>query len=260
MKRPGTGKSAGRIKRRRALLVVLSALLLASGLVFALPDQTPTAEAAPQAPAQTCGFLEHKHGSSGCHFAIKKCPDGSWINHHNACPTTQPKPVKCTGGQHRHTSSVGNQSYCHGGSHSCSAGQHATSTTAHGHVSGCHSTTSPPHSCPSNQRAASTTAHGHVTCVAKPPAQCTPGPGEHKHTLFNNQVTCHGGSHSCSAGQHATSTTRSPAAGISLKQSLAPPSFPIGNEHRGVSSATRHNEMPSFQLGSRRVWSRCSLP
>ncbi len=45
-----------------------------------------------------------------------------------------------------------------------------------------------------------TTAPPLTTTQPPPPSQCTPSAGEHRHTLFNNQVHCHS-DHTCPAGQ-----------------------------------------------------------
>ncbi len=211
---------------RKLLLAFLSVLLVASGLVFALPDTTPAAEAhditytetfpcetvqtpwgpfehcpppkvhvvshthcwngkviafgigscpprpTPQPTPKPCSLLSHRHGTTGpCHYTLRKC-NGAWIDHDADCKVVQ--DCKPGAGQHRHAST----NTCHGGNHSCPAGQVPTSTSTHGHVSGCKN---------------------------PPPKDCTTGNGEHRHADTN---TCHGGSHFCTTpGEHARSTT-----------------------------------------------------
>ncbi|WP_420620873.1 fibronectin type III domain-containing protein [Candidatus Poriferisocius sp.] len=85
----------------------------------------------------------------------------------------------CTPGDGKHSHSLlGTSSYCHAGSHSCPIGQHATSEDHHGHVSGCHSKTSPAHRCPIGQHATSEDHHGHVL-------------GCHPASTFKHRHYCH---------------------------------------------------------------------
>ena len=186
----------------------------------------------------SCASGQHLHGHDDCH-ADHSCASGYRLTGHDTCVRIQPPQCTPGPGEHKHTL-FNNQVTCHAGDHSCPTGEHATSASTHGHVSGCHSATDPAHSCPGNQVAGSTSAHGHVSgCKTVVPAQCTPGPGEHKHTLFNNQVTCHAGDHSCPTGEHATSA--STHGHVSGCHSATDPAHSCpGNQVAGSTSAHGH--------------------
>ncbi len=69
----------------------------------------------------------------------------------------------------------------------CPSGQHSHTT--------CH----PDHTCPTGQ-----VLVGHDRCRIVPPLECTPGPGQHKHTDANSSQTCHR-NHTCPPGTHFNS-------------------------------------------------------
>ncbi|MDE0232182.1 MAG: hypothetical protein OXN93_07860, partial [bacterium] len=148
---------------RRLLMLPVCLLVLASGLVFALPDDKPTADA--DGRHGVCVPFGATHAQRCQHL-----PDPTPTPKPTPAPTPKPTPAptpkppaQCTpgAGEHKHTL-FNNQVTCHA-DHKCKPTE---------------------------------ILYDHDKCRAKPPAQCTPGAGEHKHTLFNNQVTCHA-DHKC---------------------------------------------------------------
>ena len=106
-----------RISARRWMTLAVLAGLLVSSLIFAVSRDTKPAA------AQGCAPGEHDHGGGlGCHS------------------TSSPPHGSCPSGQHLETTADGN-----------------------GHLTDCHSTSSPPHSCPEGEVSTSTTEHGHVS-------------------------------------------------------------------------------------------------